>query len=336
MEAREMAAVRVDAHPSPFNFTLGQKKKQSLVLVNPSPRITLSFKIQCTESARFRLQPSRGVLGPQQSAIVHIQLASHNTTEGQCVFLVLSTRADVESAAGDPWNHDSASVSKEFVSSRILRVDDAAATKSLDAPTLQPPPLVECDAALVIRLLAKNMSRKASNQLDPSDVDLLRRTKDRVSSSTWRDWTSQACALRRAMQERKHALRRTPPMDASGALLSPPPSPHCKSEIASSVSDGERFTACSSSGTSSSSPACSDDACMWTRYMLDVCTQHLEQTTDAYEDLLRHPEKARAKLAALRRSAQTLLKLRETNPFLATPSAQRLDRCDDDGAFDVG
>ncbi|ETV70909.1 hypothetical protein H257_13664 [Aphanomyces astaci] len=64
---------------------------------------------------------------------------------------------------------------------------------------------------------------------------------------------------------------------------------------------------------------------MWTRYMLDVCVQQLEQVDEVCGDLVRdtsQSEKAQAKLLALKKSAHTLVKLCHTSPFLLDGHAQ--------------
>ncbi|KAH9101767.1 hypothetical protein LEN26_012309 [Aphanomyces euteiches] len=295
----------VEAQPTPFDFVVGQKKKQCLLLCNRSlGQDPIHFKIQCTESTRFRLHPSKGIVPPGQSLAVQIQLASHNTTEGQCVFLVLSNVRD-----GDK----EVMLERQYIPCTI---------RSLDAPELSPPPReAPCRKTLV--LLTKNMSRKPRNRLTPSDVDYLRREKACVPLEVWQDWERQAMALRRTMQDSK----------ATRPLVMRPKSPksECGSYATTNSASLSQLSKDERADIESNRPpnACIDEGCMWTRYMLDVCTQHLDHTVGVCDEMLKTSKKPHDKLIALKTSTQTLRRLLDTNPFLwydrAASSGHRYD-----------
>ncbi|OQR97786.1 hypothetical protein ACHHYP_10017 [Achlya hypogyna] len=328
-----LGGLRVVAATSPIVFRMGTKKKHRLELVNNASDMTIAFKVQCTESARFRLQPAKGLVSPGASVPVHIQLASHNADEINCTFLVLSKPVESPDSV-EQWSK-SDTVTKDYIQAEI-RCPEATAAPPDEAT------LGTTVAKHVVRLLVKNKSRKVANRLSEAEITFLRRQKAQVSAGCWAEWEDKAVQYRGRLQEKK---RRTSSATSSASLslrsddsISVSSPRYGDDDTLSAHTDSNQSYLCCEPVDSVDTDAyysrarqpadapchcvprretprsCVEPACLWTRYMLDVCFQQLQHTATVCRSVSGHKEMKEA-IARIARSAQELVVLHRTNPY---------------------
>ncbi|ETV91003.1 hypothetical protein H310_14336 [Aphanomyces invadans] len=275
MECGVDAAVALDVtpRPTPFDFVVGDRTKRCLQLSNPSFHVSLHFKIQCTASSRFRLHPSKGILGPHAAVAVQIQLSTQATTEGDCVFLVLALPFLHNSATdgnADVWKHAAPTmISKQYISSRIISApvpdfleDDLPRCHSSPRPasyTTDSYPPILSSPSYIKTLLIKNKSRLPANQLTAAEIACLRQHKLHVSVDEWSQLMASAMAQRKELRVQRHCLCRPAPKQPQSHLSFDrdiSPSSPCSRSDTSSI-DGRSLRAMRGrSGSSTCSSTC--------------------------------------------------------------------------------
>ncbi|KDO24467.1 hypothetical protein SPRG_10283 [Saprolegnia parasitica CBS 223.65] len=334
--------LRLATAASPLVFVIGAKKKHRVELTN-GEEIAVVFKVQCTESSRFRLQPSKGVVAANASVAVHIQLASHSMDEANCTFLVLSKAASSPDAiASGAWVKDD-DVAKLYVNAEIRQEasngGDVAPLPETEQPTSP-------DERRVVRLLVKNKSRKSSNRLSDDEVAYLRQCKAAVTPSRWHQWEMNALHARTSLQGEKKRRASSNASSSSASLAlheddvaSLLTSPRYGKSAHSVVTESEQASLCCEpvdsvdaevyapllnvvphrcrrqSACDDQGRSCMEPACLWARYMLDVCIQQLQHTVNVGRTIASSSDDASSAIARISKSAQEIVILHQTNPY---------------------
>ncbi|OQS02104.1 hypothetical protein THRCLA_05506 [Thraustotheca clavata] len=322
--------LQVNLTVSPMEFFIGVKKKNRMELINEM-EMSVCFKIQCTESSSFRLQPSKGTIAARSSIII--------LEKADCTFLVLSKA--MQDFGDGKWIKD-CDVVKQYVPAQvrhqITNTTGVEAKRENDFTQATSPCSNRIgfdghDDENIVRLLIKNSSRKACNKLTGEEVALIHKYKATVSLDCWRQREAEARQQRKKLQSQKKWRQNINPLhiarhdDEIASISSPHESEieslsiQTESEEASQCCEPvDSFETESHANPNRARPTrcrdhpCLTPSCVWSRYMVEVCVQQLQQTIHICED--RSTGQATEALARIATSANELLILHRTNPYL--------------------
>ncbi|EQC33368.1 hypothetical protein, variant [Saprolegnia diclina VS20] len=202
------------------------------------------------------------------------------------------------------------------------------------------------DERRVVRLLVKNKSRKSSNRLSGDEIAYLRQCKAAVPPSRWHRWETTALDARTSLQGEKKRRASSNASSSSASLVlheddvaSLLTSPRYGKSGHSVITESEQASLCCEPVDSvdaevyvpmrndaphhcrrrgacdDQGPSCMEPACLWARYMLDVCIQQLQHSVSIGRTIASAPDDASSALARITKSAQEIVILHRTNPY---------------------
>ncbi|KDO30659.1 hypothetical protein SPRG_04560 [Saprolegnia parasitica CBS 223.65] len=214
------------------------------------------------------------------------------------------------------------------------------------APLPESGQLTSPDERRVVRLLVKNKSRKSSNRLSDDEVAYLRQCKAAVTPSRWHQWETNALHARTSLQGEKKRRASSNASSSSASLAlheddvaSLLTSPRYGKSAHSVVTESEQASLCCEpvdsvdaevyaplinaaphqcrrqSACDDQGRSCMEPACLWARYMLDVCIQQLQHTVSVGRTIVSSPDDASSAIARISKSAQEIVILHQTNPY---------------------